>query len=350
MNWVYTAPVGSLTSVRSHIRTRPPEGSYSIDRTVKRARPRAVKNHVKNWPLLPAPSAEMTSSSSAMNDVPLDSDVVIGATRQTGKPATIAAERALQLESSDSTVLLEVQSQLAMAKGAVVPHHLRRAPVWGTATNSIAFMLIPRSVPACFAATGWSIGVLGLVYSSLVTYDTGIILGRLSCAMASKAECSFPALAGEAGARLAASGARDSLQQQRWRARATRLVAVMQHATFYLTGVAELIYFEQYMGQLFTTSPLCQWQWLLIVALASVPVLQVPSFNATRFAALAFGIMPLIVNVVVFFYQVALVAPWDCSPGPRYTWWPTPARAAVGLSAMGYAFGELTSSLEEMMA
>ena len=41
----------------------------------------------------------------------------------------------------------------------------------------------------------------------------------------------------------------------------------MQFATYYLTAVAELIYFEQYCGQLFARSPLCQWQWLLVVAL-----------------------------------------------------------------------------------
>jgi hypothetical protein len=41
-----------------------------------------------------------------------------------------------------------------------------------------------------------------------------------------------------------------------------------------LTGVSELIYFEQYCGQLFATSPLCQWQWLLLVGLLSIPVLQ----------------------------------------------------------------------------
>ena len=34
VNWVYTAPVGSLTSVRSHVRTRPPEGSHSVGGTL----------------------------------------------------------------------------------------------------------------------------------------------------------------------------------------------------------------------------------------------------------------------------------------------------------------------------
>ena len=131
---------------------------------------------------------------------------------------------------------------------------------------------------------------------------------RLQCA-AAHAGCSFPELAAEAAAVFAARLGRDRPAQERWRRAGALSVAALQHSCYYLTGVAELIYFEQFCGQLFNTSPLCQWQWLLIVGLLCLPVLQVPSFHATRFAALVFGVAPLILNVAVFLHEVLLVRP-----------------------------------------
>lgn len=214
---------------------------------------------------------------------------------------------------------------------------LRRTPTWGAAMNSIAFMCVPRSVPACFAATGWPLGILGLLYSSVVTYDTGLLIGKVSALVPTCS--SFPGLAGEAGAAWAAKRGHGHEAQDRSRRLSVLTVAILQHTTYYLTGVSELIYFEQFMGQLFTASPLCQWEWLLIVGLLSLPVLQVPSFHATRFAALVLGVLPLILNVGVFLYEVALVHPWDCRPGPTYTVWPSASKAALGFTAFAYTFG-----------
>lgn len=102
--------------------------------------------------------------------------------------------------------------------------------------------------------------------------------------------------------------------------------------------MAELIYFEQFFGQLFDRSPLCQWEWLLIVALICLPVMQVPSFHDTRWAALCLGILPLLINVAVFFYEVLLVRPWNCEPGPSYRE-PDLQSFFLGFSAFAYAFG-----------
>jgi len=79
---------------------------------------------------------------------------------------------------------------------------------------------------------------------------------------------------------------------------------------------------------------------LLLVGLLCLPVLQVPSFHATRYTALLLGVIPLILNVAVFFYEVLLVQPWSCTPGPQYTQWPSSfGEAAIGLTAFAYAFG-----------
>lgn len=122
---------------------------------------------------------------------------------------------------------------------------LRRTPVWGAAVNTIAFMCVPRTVPACFAATGWTLGVASLLYSSAVTYDTGLLLGVVCNELHASAAVSFPSLAAEAAGRVAARYGRDTRVQARWRWLGSLVVGALQHTCYYLTGVAELIYFEQ---------------------------------------------------------------------------------------------------------
>ena len=51
------------------------------------------------------------------------------------------------------------------------------------------------------------------------------------------------------------------------------MVGTLQHTCYYLTGVAELIEFGQFMGQVFGASALWQWQWVLVVGLLCLPVL-----------------------------------------------------------------------------
>jgi hypothetical protein len=66
-------------------------------------------------------------------------------------------------------------------------------------------MAVPRSIPANFAATGWVIGILALVYSSVVTYDTSLVIGQLC---ESSGATSFPELAAEAIGRRSDGGQR----------------------------------------------------------------------------------------------------------------------------------------------
>ena len=166
------------------------------------------------------------------------------------------------------TLLIEEpQSLLAMPL-----ERLRRAPDWAVAVNNIAFMAVPRSIPANFAATGWVIGILALVYSSVVTYDTGLVIGQLC---GSSGATSFPELAAEAMGRLSAQHGWSESRRALGRRLAHGLTLAMQFATYYLAEVCELIYFEQYFGQIFGASPLCQWQWLLVGALIALPVMQV---------------------------------------------------------------------------
>jgi hypothetical protein len=89
------------------------------------------------------------------------------------------------------TLLVEEPQSLP----AMPLERLRRAPDWAVVANNIAFMAVPRSIPANFAATGWMIGSLALVYSSIVTYDTGLVIGQLC---ESSGATSFPELAAEA--------------------------------------------------------------------------------------------------------------------------------------------------------
>lgn len=280
-----------------------------------------------------------------------DSTAVGKPTSSTHHPMASQQSFNIEMEADDSALVAAPSIGLSHQ-----PQHdrLRQTPVWGAAVNSIAFMCVPRSIPACFAATGWPLGIFSLLYSTAVTYDTGLLIGKV-CAVL-PAECSsFPGIAAEAGSAFSASQGHSGARQARWRRFAHGGVAVLQHTCYYLTGVSELIYFEQYLGQLFDTSSICQWQWLLLVGLISLPALQVgaapciraatspgmracasrlrsgsasqwlatrlvlrptsaqvPSFHATRFAALFLGVIPLVLNVAVFLYEILLVQPWCC--------------------------------------
>ena len=214
---------------------------------------------------------------------------------------------------------------------------LRRAKVWSVTVNNIAFMCVPRSIPACLAATGWELGICALAWSSVVTYDTGLLIGKL-CAM--RPHCSsFPELAGEAAAQYSLRrGASSAKEIEIWRRRAGTWTLCLQFVTYYLTSVAELIYFEQFCGQLFEGAGLCQWQWLIIVAVASLPTLQVPTFNASRWMALLVGVVPLLINCAVMVYEIFLVRPWECKPGPSFEL-PSTTSAFLGVTAFAYTFG-----------
>jgi len=91
----------------------------------------------------------------------------------------------------------------------------------------------------------------------------------------------------------------------------------------------------------FDESSLCQWQWLLVAAAVSLPLLQLPTFHEARWAALVVGVIPLLLNVAVMLYEIALVRPWNCAPGPSYGGGGERDAASVflGLSAFSYAFG-----------
>jgi len=226
---------------------------------------------------------------------------------------------------------------LASSEEVVILERMRRAPDWAVVVNNIAFMAVPRSVPANFAQTGWYLGICTLVYSSYVTYDTGMLIGRLSTQCGAR---SFPELSAEAMGRFASRRGWREHRRRTARQLAHWLTLAMQFATYYLTEVCELIYFEQYFGQIFEKSALCQWQWMLVCAALALPVLQVPTFHEGRWVALVLGLLPLSLNVLVFFYEVLLVRPWTCAPGPTWSFAPPSARRAfVGLTAFAYAYG-----------
>eukprot|EP00322_Chrysochromulina_rotalis_P006000 CAMPEP_0115829824 /NCGR_PEP_ID=MMETSP0287-20121206/1298_1 /TAXON_ID=412157 /ORGANISM="Chrysochromulina rotalis, Strain UIO044" /LENGTH=281 /DNA_ID=CAMNT_0003283103 /DNA_START=84 /DNA_END=929 /DNA_ORIENTATION=- len=43
--------------------------------------------------------------------------------------------------------------------------------------------------------------------------------------------------------------------------------------------------------------------------------------------------------MAVFLYEILLVQPWNCEPGPSHTVWPSKFGLALGLSAFAYSFG-----------
>ena len=112
---------------------------------------------------------------------------------------------------------------------------------------------------------------------------------------------------------------------------------ILQFVTYYLDTVAQIIYVEQYFGELIPQSPICQWQWLLVTWLISIPVMQIPTLHESRYIS-CIAMFWVCANVLCIAYEVWLVQPWSCDPGPSFP--PTnPLRLLMAASSMAYAFG-----------
>ena len=62
----------------------------------------------------------------------------------------------------------------------------------------------------------------------------------------------------------------------------------------------------------------CQWAWVLAVWAVSTPVMQIPSFHASRWV-IGPAIAVLGLSVLFFLWEIGVeVRPWECQPGPSF--------------------------------
>lgn len=211
----------------------------------------------------------------------------------------------------------------ALPRDDVRVESLTEAAPWGLVLNTILYMASPMSMPATFAQAGWTWGSIYLVYSSIITYHTGLLLGDICQRMPHLG--SFPSIAAHCGGKAVM-----------W------AVITMQFLTFWIDSSAQMLYCAQYLGQLLPSWHLCQSDWLLVVAAATLPLMQIPTFQESRWFALpTFGVLVLI--LAVFFYEAILVAPWQCAgeqltQRPSYPQ-PPPQKILLSGSTFAYAFG-----------
>ena len=177
-------------------------------------------------------------------------------------------------------------------------------------------------MPATTAAGGWFWSFVFWAYCSCATYWTGLVVGRAYNANPSCDLSTFPRMAGEAFARLSLRrDPSDALAARAWRRRGIALLVCTQFVTFYLDTVTQIIFLAEYLAQIFPASRACPWVWFLVVWIATVPVVQIPTFHASRWIVVpAFAV--LVASVCLFFAEIFVVAPWDCDPGPTF---PPPA-------------------------
>ena len=181
------------------------------------------------------------------------------------------------------------------------------------------------------------------VYCTVATYWTGVVIGRAY--NAHPALKTYPDMAAEAFARLrlwhVGGAAGDAQAEARlthsWRKRGRRLVVAMQFVTYYLDTVTQMIYVAQYFGQLVPGNKICQWMWLLVVWGISVPIMQIPTFHASRWIIVP-AMAVLMLSVALFLGEVVVVGAWNCQPGPSYGR-VTPRSIFVSLAAFAYAYG-----------
>jgi proton-coupled amino acid transporter len=223
-------------------------------------------------------------------------------------------------------------------------------PSWNSILNSMMYMAAPLSMPATTAAGGWFWSFVFWAYCSCATYWTGLVVGRAYNANPSCDLSTYPRMAGEAFARLSLRrDPSDALAARAWRRRGVTLLVVTQFVTFYLDTVTQIIFLAEYLAQIFPSSRACPWVWLLVVWIATVPVMQIPTFHASRWVVVpAFAV--LVASVCLFFAEIFVVAPWGCDPGPTFPP-PTPSSAFVSLANFAYAYGGhgmFPESLREM--
>ena len=156
-----------------------------------------------------------------------------------------------------------------------------RTPTWNITLNSIMYMAVPLSMPATMAAAGWLWGAVWFTYCSVATYWTGLIIGRVFDAHPTLT--TYPVMAAEGFAQLCMARTGGNLARAHgWRVFGRRLVLVMQFVTYYLDTVTQMIYVAQFFGQLLPGAKVCQWTWLVVVWGISVPLMQIPTFHASR--------------------------------------------------------------------
>ena len=223
-------------------------------------------------------------------------------------------------------------------------------PSWNIILNSMLYMAAPLSMPATTAAGGWFWSFVFWAYCSCATYWTGLVVGRAYNANPSCDLSTYPRMAGEAFARLSLRrDPSDALAARAWRRRGIALLVCTQFVTFYLDTVTQIIFLAEYLAQIFPARRACPWVWLLVVWIATVPVVQIPTFHASRWIVVpAFAV--LVASVCLFFAETFVVAPWDCDPGPTFPP-PTPSSAFVSLANFAYAYGGhgmFPESLREM--
>lgn len=213
--------------------------------------------------------------------------------------------------------------------------------LWEAVMNNVAFMLAPFLMPSIFAQTGWICGFLFLFFSNMVTYTTGLILGDI-CTNHPHLH-SYPAISEEAFRFIGREWLGfEAAGQQRSAAFGRVFVQVMQFFSYYLAGISELIYMMQYFSQLLKHASwggheMCQMDWLIVSAILCWPFMQIPDFHESRWSAVGTNIL-VGFGAIVAFYEIFLVAPWTCEPGPEY---PKPAfqTVMVGLTGVAYAYG-----------
>jgi len=201
-----------------------------------------------------------------------------------------------------------------------------QTPAWNICLNAAMYCAVPLSMPATLAAGGWFWGTVFFTYCTCATYWTGLIIGRVYLEHRGRL-ATYPAMAAEAFSSLAFEHTGDTRIANDVRVHARRCVEVIQFATFYLDTVTQIVYVAQYFGQLdrgWVTGEsahrarTCQWAWVLAVWAVSTPVMQIPSFHASRWV-IGPAIAVLVLSVLFFLWEIGVeVRPWECQPGPSF--------------------------------
>ena len=222
-------------------------------------------------------------------------------------------------------------------------------PSWNIILNSMLYMAAPLSMPATTAAGGWFWSFVFWAYCSCATYWTGLVVGRAYNANPSCDLSTYPRMAGEAFARLSLRRDPSDALAARAAPKGHRSPRLHPNSSPSTSTPSPRSYSSPSTSRRSSRRPACPWVWLLVVWIATVPVVQIPTFHASRWIVVpAFAV--LVASVCLFFAEIFVVAPWDCDPGPTFLS-PDAVVSLRLLANFAYAYGGhgmFPESLREM--
>lgn len=211
---------------------------------------------------------------------------------------------------AERPLLIETES----ADSKKTTSHIKCASKFDIAVNVVGVICYPLGVPYGMGQSGWVIGSFFLAYSSIATYATTVLLGRL-CATYPELN-SYPAIAEKA-----------------FGSTAGLVTSSIQWIGFFFLVVYNLVMLGEYCSILNIVPGMCQQEYIIYCALIIAALGQIPTWKGLAFLAIIF-------LGITAFGLVTLVYEADVGKDDDVTYSSITFSSAInGMTAIAFAYG-----------